>query len=427
MTREEKIKSLEVLKRKLDGKLLSYMNSCVRCGLCAESCHYYKAEQKASYIPGYKVKQVGAIFSGKHTILGKLMPFLSGSMSLDDKSAENIFDAAFGSCSMCGRCTMHCSIGLDIAYIMRTARAMLTAIGKVPKGLKSTADTALATGNNMGIPQDELVDTLKWLEEDLQMEVNDNRASIPIDKTGAKILYTLNPREPKFFPLSISAIAKIFYAAREDWTISSRVYDVTNYSYFMGDDACALELTKRHMNQVQQFGSEILALAECGHGFRAYRWEGPNWAQEKYDFKAVSVLELIAGYIREGRIKTDKSKYTKKVTLHDPCNLVRNGGIIEEQRFILKNTVSDFVEMYPNRENNFCCGGGGGQLAMSEFSERRIKAGRIKAEQIRATGASVVATPCHNCIDQLMELNKEYKLNVEIKTISEIVAATLVL
>jgi Fe-S oxidoreductase len=259
------------------------------------------------------------------------------------------------------------------------------------------------------------------------MEVNDTKAQIPLDKEGTNIIYTLNPREPKFFPLSISAMAKIFYAAKEDWTLSTHVYDVTNYSYFAGDDNGARELTQRHMEENTKLGGKFLALAECGHGFRAYRWEGPEWVKEKYKFRAVSILEVIAEYIKEGRIKLDPSKNTKLTTLHDPCNLVRNGGIIEEQRFILKHAVSDFVEMHPNRENNYCCGGGGGQLAMGEYAERRIKAGKIKAEQIRKTGAKVVATPCHNCIDQLMELNKHYSLGVEIKTIGEIVTNALII
>jgi Fe-S oxidoreductase len=114
------------------------------------------------------------------------------------------------------------------------------------------------------------------------------------------------------------------------------------------------------------------------------------------------------------------------VTLHDPCNLVRNGGVSEPQRAILRRTVRNFVEMTPNREENFCCGGGGGQLAMSRFKARRIASGGVKAEQIRRTGAATVVAPCHNCIDQLMELNKEYKLGVAIKTVAEMVADALV-
>jgi Fe-S oxidoreductase len=373
------------------------------------------------------VDQLSSIYRRYYTLAGKVIPRFIGAKDYNETTIEDLTDLAFGACTMCGRCTIHCSIGVDIPLLVRTARSMLVIMDKVPKGLQSTANAALQSGNNMNIPRDEFIDTLKWLEEDLQMEVNDTGAAIPLDKPDANILYTLNPREPKFFPLSISAVAKIFYAAKENWTISTNVYDVTNYSYFSGDEEGAKELTERHFTEMNKLGAKILALAECGHGFRALRWEGPRWIGKKYPFKAVSILEIISDYIKQGKIKLDPSKNIKLTTLHDPCNLVRNGGIIEEQRFILKNAVSNFVEMYPNRENNYCCGGGGGQLAMGEYSERRIKAGKIKAEQIRKTGAKVVATPCHNCIDQLMELTKEYDLKVEIKTISEIVADALVL
>ena len=419
--------ALKLLASRLDGKLITHLNSCVHCGLCAESCHYYLSENKASYIPGKKVDQLASIYRRYHTLAGKLVPALTGARNLDDKTIEELKDLAFGSCSMCGRCVIHCSIGVDIPFIVRTARSILNELELVPKGILSTATTALETGNNMGIPVKDLVDTLQWLEEDLQMEVNDKEAKIPLDAHGANVAYTLNPREPKFFPLSISAIAKMFYAAKENWTISTHVYDVTNYSYFIGDEKGAKELSERHFNELVKLGANIFALAECGHGFRAYRWEGPRWMQKKYPVRVISILELLAEYIKTNKIKLDPSKNQKLTTLHDPCNLVRNGGIIEEQRYILKNAVSHFVEMTPNRVNNYCCGGGGGQLAMSEYSERRIKAGKIKAEQIRRTGAKVVATPCHNCIDQLMELNKEYNLNVEIKTVSEIVADSLVI
>jgi Fe-S oxidoreductase len=424
---DDQKKSLEILEGRLDGRLLSYLNSCVHCGLCADSCHYYLSDPKTNNIPGKKVDVLGAIYRRYFTFTGKLFPQWVGARNFDDKTIEELTDMAFGSCSMCGRCTMHCSVGLDIPLLMRTARSMLNQMKKVPKGLQSTADAALTSGNNMNIPTEEFIDTLQWLEEDLQAEVNDVNAKIPLDKVGADIVYTLNPREPKFFPLSISAMAKIFYAAREDWTVSTKVYDVTNYSYFSGDDAGAKELARRHVAEMEKLGGKYLALAECGHGFRAYRWEGPRWTGEKYNFKAVSILEIIASYIKEGRIKLDPFANLKLTTLHDPCNLVRNGGIIEEQRYILKRAVINFVEMHPNRENNYCCGGGGGQLAMGEYAERRIRAGKIKAEQIRKTGAKVVATPCHNCIDQLMELNQHYSLGVEIKTLAEIVANALVI
>nr|MBP7677616.1 (Fe-S)-binding protein [Thermoanaerobaculia bacterium] len=112
--------------------------------------------------------------------------------------------------------------------------------------------------------------------------------------------------------------------------------------------------------------------------------------------------------------------------LHAPSNLGRHGGVRAPQRRVLRRAASAFVEMAPHGEENFCCGGGGGQLSMSAYKERRIASGGTKANQIRETGASVVVAPCHNCIDQLMELNKEYKLGVRIRTVAEVVADAIV-
>ncbi len=420
-------KALEALRKRLGGRLLTHLNSCVHCGLCGSSCHYYLRYRDPRFIPGNKVDQIARLYRRYFSQLGRILPGWIGARDLDDEGIEEMVDVIFGGCTMCGRCSVHCSIGVDIPFLVRTARTMMVEMGLVPKGLQSTIDAAVATGNNMAIPRGELIDTLEWLEEDLRMEVKDDRAAIPRDAVGKRILYTLNPREPKFFPLSISAMAKILYAAGESWTISTHCYDVTNYAYYSGDDGTARRLVERLFNEVKKLKAEALVLAECGHGFRAIRWEGPGWLEQAYPYPVLSVVELVAGYLRSGRIRLDRSLNAERVTLHDPCNLVRAGGVIEEQRYLLREAAADFVEMFPNREDNYCCGGGGGQLSMSEYRDRRVEAGETKANQIRETGARIVATPCHNCIDQLMELNKVYELNVEIKTVAEIVADALVL
>jgi Fe-S oxidoreductase len=304
---------------------------------------------------------------------------------------------------------------------------MLAEMGCVPASLQSTVDAAVNTGNNMAIPEEDLVDTLKWLEDDLRFETGDDLAEIPLNQPGKRVLYTLNPREPKFFPLSIVAMAKVFHAAGESWTLSTHMYDVTNYGYFSGNKEEATLIARRLRDEMTALGSECCVLAECGHGTRAFRWEAPNYLGEAFPFEVMTSVELMAGYIREGRIKVDPSRIKGKVTLHDPCNLVRNGGVIEEQRYILRNCVSDFVEMNPHGADNLCCGGGGGQLAMGEYNERRMKTTGLKADQIKRTGASIVCTPCHNCVDQLTQTNASYKLGVKIMTLAEIVADALVI
>ncbi|HRS15196.1 MAG TPA: (Fe-S)-binding protein, partial [Thermoanaerobaculaceae bacterium] len=203
-------------------------------------------------------------------------------------------------------------------------------------------------------------------------------------------------------------------------------WDLTNYGLFNCNDEQAGRITRNLVDAMERLGCQTLVIGECGHGFGAARWEGPEWLQTRYPFELRSVLELLEEYIESGRITVDPSRNPQLVTLHDPCNLVRHGGVSEPQRRVLRRCVAHFVEMTPSREHNFCCGGGGGQLAMAQYKDRRIRAGGMKAQQIRATGAEIVVAPCHNCIDQLMELNKEYGLGIQIRTVAEMVAAALV-
>jgi Fe-S oxidoreductase len=424
---DRKREAVDILRTPSDSKLITHLNSCVHCGLCAESCIYYLALQDPRMTPARKVELVSSIYRRYCTFTGKIIPGLVNARELDDEALTEMVDLLFGACTMCGRCTMHCSVGVDITYLVRTGRAMLATMGLVPATLQSTVNAALETGNNMGIPTDEFVDTLKWLEDDLKDEVNDPAASIPLNVHGKSVLYTLNPREPKFFPLSISAMAKVFYAAGESWTLSTEMYDVTNYAYYSCNLPEARIITQRMDDEMKRMGAGELILAECGHGSRAIRWEGPNYIGHSYPFKIRTSVELLADYIRTGKIQVDPGKNPQRFTLHDPCNLVRSGGVVDEQRFVLSKAVSDFVEMTPHGIDNYCCGGGGGQLAMSEYNERRLKIAEIKAGQIRETGAKVVVTPCHNCVDQLSQINVLFKLNIQIKTLAEVVADALIL
>jgi Fe-S oxidoreductase len=137
-------------------------------------------------------------------------------------------------------------------------------------------------------------------------------------------------------------------------------------------------------------------------------------------------VEPMAEYICDGRIKLDPTRNHAPVTYHDPCNQGRNGGLLEEPRYILSKSVMDFREMTPNRENNYCCGGGGGMLSMTEFAARRMAAAKVKADQIQATEAKIISTSCHNCLDQLAEVSRKYKLGAPVKNLCELVADAII-
>lgn len=140
-------------------------------------------------------------------------------------------------------------------------------------------------------------------------------------------------------------------------------------------------------------------------------------------------MELFAKYLREGRIKIDPEKRIKeRVTYQDPCNLSRSGDLAEYGRELISYLADDFVEMQPNREHNHCCGGGGGFIPMGPpFKRRRMESGKVKAEQIRATGATLVISPCHNCFDQIRDLSKEYDLGVKVKQFKELITETMII
>ena len=419
--------ALDVLSGRLDARTAAFLDSCVRCGLCADVCHVFLADGDTASTPGAKVERVAGLARRHHTLLGRLLPRLVGARDLDAGALAELASVVFGRCSLCGRCALNCSVGLDPSAVIRFGRRVAGAAGLVPAGITTNVDLARATGNNMGIAPADVLDTLAWLEGDLRDTIGDPAVSLPVDREGARVLYALHPREVKFFPLSISAAAMIFHTAGEDWTLTSSDFDITNYGFFAADDEAARAIAARLIARAEALGVEELVVAECGHGYRSLRWEAPEWLGRPLPFVVRSFVEVMADYLRAGRLRLDPSRNRDRVTLHDPCNLVRNGGVIEEQRELLRAAVTDFVEMTPNRADNYCCGGGGGLLAASEHTAARLRAGQMKARQIQATGAKVVASPCHNCIDQLMDINRHYELGVEVKTLAEIVADALVL
>ncbi len=420
-------RGLDIFRAKLGAAGAAWLQTCVHCGLCAGSCHYYLTDLEPASMPAHKLEQFAAGFRGRFTMAGRLAPALVGARPFDRAMARTWIEAAFGRCSTCGRCSLNCTTGVNVAAVVRAARATLTELGLIPADLQQVVTTALETGNNMGITREDWLDTVQWIEEETQGAVNDPAARIPVDRQGANILFTVNPREPKFFPLGLQASATVFHAAGEDWTVASEGWDLTNYGLFSGNNAEGGAIAVNLLDSMERLGCRTLVIGECGHGFAAARWESAEWLRRRPSFRIISFLELMEEYFQQGRLKVDPTRLKERVTLHDPCNTVRQGGISEPQRSILRRCVSDFVEMTPHGAENFCCGGGGGQLAMAEYRQKRLQAGGVKAEQIRATGARIVVAPCHNCIDQLMELNREYKLGVVIKTVAEIVADALIL
>ena len=423
-------KVLERFEKKLNRQIVGSLVACVHCGNCTTACHYVLANPgDPTYAPAYKADRIRRIFKRHFDWTGRVLPWWVHAKSVyTEDDLEELKDIVFGKCTNCRRCSINCPMGVDYATFNRMARGLLVSVGVMPEGVAVVSKDQWELGNQMGVLKEDYIETLEWLSDELQMEMQDDTANIPIDKYDADMVYSINPREVKYDPRTISDAAKIFYAAGENWTMPSEGWDMTNFGLFSGDDDLGGAVARRLYEKVTELRGKKLVISECGHGYRSTRCEGPNWAgMDVNGYPMESSVITMLRYIKEGRIKVDKSKNPQPVTFHDSCNNARSCGLFEEPRELLQLVCEDFREMYPNRAENYCCTGGGGAMSMSEYTPRRLKSASIKANQLKATGAEIVVTSCHNCVDGLSDLIKHYKLGLEVTQLVNLVANALVI
>lgn len=422
-------KLLNRLPQKLKRQLVGSLVGCVHCGMCTNSCHYVLANpDDPKMAPAWKADQVRKLFKRHHDWTGRVFPWWVKAKSIyTDKELEELKDIVFGRCTNCRRCTFNCPMGVDFATLNRVTRGLLTYVGVMPEGVEVVSKDQWEIGNQMGVLKEDYIETLEWMADELQADIDDPSADIPIDKMNCDVVYSINPREVKYDPRSIQDAAKIFHVAGENWTMPSEGWDMTNFGLFSGDDDLGGSVARRLYEKVEELKGKKLVISECGHGYRSTRCEGQNWGGVDVNFEMESSVLTMLRYIKEGKIVVDKTKNKEPVTFHDSCNNARSCGLYEEPRELLRLVVTDFREMYPNRSENYCCTGGGGAMSMSEYTERRLKSGKIKADQLRATGAKAVVTSCHNCVDGLGDVIKHYKLGMQVTQLVNLVANALVI
>ena len=186
--------ALQLLSQRLPRQLEASMHACAHCGLCNDSCHYYVSLGEPQMVPTYKADRLRNVWKRRYDWLGRVWPWYVGGRDLDGEVIQELWDTAWGACTMCGRCVFNCPFGVDTRLIIGTARAMLGTMGLVPQGLKDTVDIHLQTKNNMGVSYEDFVDTIEWLDEELCDELEVEGPVIPLDKQGARVLYLVNGR-----------------------------------------------------------------------------------------------------------------------------------------------------------------------------------------------------------------------------------------
>jgi len=244
--------NVEVIQQRLEAvkgaRMKLWLDMCAHCGLCAKSCFFYLAhDNDPTYMPSYKViKSLGELYRRKGNV--------------DREFLEQIYEIVWGKCTACRRCSMYCPFGIDMATMIATARAICNSQGVVPEGLQKAIDNIWAQGNQMAMAKEDWIETCDWMAEETQEEVAG--LEIPMDKIGANIMYTVNPREPMYYPQDIAMAAKIFHIAGEDWTMSSEGWDDTNLAMFAGDGKCMAHATKMTYDAAIKLEAKHIGITE---------------------------------------------------------------------------------------------------------------------------------------------------------------------
>ena len=411
-------RGLNAFREQVDAPVAAFFSSCVSCGMCAEACLFYTETGDPKYTPIHKLEPMRLVWEQEYTLVGKLKKLVGLSKPVTDGMLAEWSELLYGSCTMCGRCSLVCPVGNDIAYMVRKAREGMVASGNAPEGVKGASIRAVTIGSPMGVKLSALEAQIRHIEADTGLE-------IPMDKEGADYLVLLSSMEIMNFPEYLEALARIFKQAGVSWTLCSTAFEATNSGIQIGSSDIARLLVQRVVDGAEKLRVKYVISPECGHAYTAIRWEGPNLIGRPYPFKVVHILELLDELRATGRIRTEGLDDTR-MTFHDPCSIVRKGGVLDEPRRLMEMVTSDFVEMKDHGRWNWCCGGGGGVSANEDSEELRLKVFKRKKDQIEETGAQTLVTACANCRLVIEEGMEEYHMEMPMIGLSELIAEHLV-
>ncbi len=409
---------MQAFRAVVDGPIASFFTSCVHCGLCAEACLFYTETGDPKYTPIHKLEPLKKLWRSEYTLVGRLMGLAGLGATVSDEELAEWSELVYDSCTLCGRCSMVCPVGNDITYMIRKMREGMAVAGHAPEGLIGATRRAIEIGSPMGV-------TLKTLEAQIRHQEKETGLTIPVDAEGADYLVLLSSMETINFPEYLAALARIFHRAGVSWTIASDGFEATNSGIQIGASDLAKVLVQRIVDAAERLKVKYVISPECGHAYTALRWEGPNLIGRAFRFEVVHILELLDQLKRDGRLVT-QGKDERKITFHDPCQIVRRGGVLQQPRELLGDVAADVRDMPDQGAMNWCCGGGGGVSANDRAEELRLKAFNRKKRQLEATGAGTLVTACANCRIVLEEGLEHYEMNVEVVGLTELIAQYLV-
>jgi Fe-S oxidoreductase len=427
-----------------------FMDICVRCGACADKCHFFIGSGDPRNMPVLRAELLRSIYRKDFTALGKVLGKLAGGRELTVDVIKEWFYYFF-QCTECRRCSVFCPYGIDTAEITMIARELLGLLGIYVNWVIEPVANCFRYGNHLGIQPHGLKDTLDFMVDDIE-EATGVRVDVPINKKGAEILFVTPSGDFVAAPgiYTCMGYMLLFHELGLDYTWSTYASDGGNFGLFTSHEAMK-RLNAKIYAEAKRLGVKWILGGECGHMWRVLNqymdtMNGPADFLEvpKSPFtgtvfdharstKMIHIMELTADLIKHGKLKLDPSRNDHiRVTLHDSCNPARAMGLLEEPRYVLRHICNNFFEMPENtiREQTFCCGGGAG-LGTDENMEMRLRGGLPRGNAVRFVqekyGVNQLAAMCAIDRATLVTVCDYWAPGVNVTGVSELVANALIL
>jgi Fe-S oxidoreductase len=408
--------ALQAFMRDMTRSAATYMESCIRCGHCAEACHFYVTSGDPKFTPIWKLEPFRQAWKRESGPLAFAYRTFGRRKPVDAAELREWQELLYDSCTMCGRCTLACPMGIDIAGLVAQARHGMFAAGLVPHELWAVAERAEREGSPLGATPKVLKERIEWLADEHEVD-------IALDRPQAEVMVTLSSIELMKYPKSLVALARILNRLGASWTFRSDGYEATNFGLFSGNLDWQRDMTLKLVKAAIACGAKTVVLPECGHAYGAMRWQGANMYGRPLPFRVLHISEFLAEAVRERRLKLDPVQGS--VTFHDPCQVSRRGGATQAPREVLAALGAELREMPAAGDASWCCGGGGGVVTLHRADEHRYRAFEIKMQQVEAAGGDRLATSCSNCRLTFDDGQAHYKWDRKIESLLELVAEHL--
>ena len=404
-----------------------YADICTKCGICAQECPVYYGSPTDRMHPVKRSSQVIQLYRKHATWWGRFKNRIWPTPDFENDDAE-LFAERMYECLTCRRCAAYCPVGIDHSVVTRVGRSLVDYMGLTPPSLAKGTDNSLNTGNLEGASAEAMVDSVRFLEEELKEETGLD-IPIPIDKESADIYFVPPSGDVLVYAENLMGMAKVFYAVGADWTLSSRAFDGSNFGFTTGNNFSMRFESKHYIDEAEKIGCKTMVMGECGHAYRVMKFMAADgWWWGKLPFEITSAFEYTADLIARDAITLDPTQNPDRVTYHDSCQFAAGCNIVEEPRTIVKAACDDYEEMEGGGATQWCCGGGGGLSALRSVRDFRMDiSGKKKLEQLQASSAKVVSTSCLQCRTQLKELVRHYKLPHKVMGVHELVYSAIVL